>query len=354
MVGTRRSGAMARAALYVALLATASLVAAGCGGQSTITAAWRNVDSCLELHPSFVGNVVVEKGGPGDAVDGLSVEDSGGALANAYRFPSAADARSTEQGLGPPGPTVIFYRKIALEVNASTSQGKAAAIEQCFDSVYVSGTAQSTSASRTTLTAASPPPSTEASPPPAPAPQTCSNSPVGYQVTVSGTSCATGVYVLGRFNQLPSNELPSRTTSVALGAWSCQQGPQFEDMNCENGGASIVATVCGTACGTSQATTQTTTPTTAPAPTPPPPPSTLPPTATPAAWTNSPDSTCTEGAEAVTTINTVDVLYCASTDNISHVLCWENGVPATSGGQMLSYDVKPGPQPMCPGAQPLR
>lgn len=101
-------------------------------------------------------------------------------------------------------------------------------------------------------------------------------------------------------------------------------------------------------------TTQTTTSTTAPAPPPPPPPSTLPPTATPAAWTNSPDSTCTEGAEAVTTINDEDVLYCASTDNISHVLCWEMGVSATSGGQTLGYDVKPGPQPMCPGAEPLR
>jgi hypothetical protein len=54
----------------------------------------------------------------------------------------------------------------------------------------------------------------------------------------------------------------------------------------------------------------------------------------------------------VTTINDVDVLYCASTDNISHVLCWENGVPATSGDQTLGYDVKPGPQPMCPGATP--
>lgn len=49
-----------------------------------------------------------------------------------------------------------------------------------------------------------------------------------------------------------------------------------------------------------------------------------------------------------------DVFYCASANKISHVLCWESGVSATSGGQTLGYDVQPGPQPMCPGAQPLR
>jgi hypothetical protein len=94
-----------------------------------------------------------------------------------------------------------------------------------------------------------------------------------------------------------------------------------------------------------------TTPTSALAP---PPPSNLPPTFTPALWSNDANFTCTEGALAVTqsTITDDDVFYCASTDNISHVLCWESGVSATSGDQTLSYDIKPGPQPMCPGAQP--
>ena len=65
-----------------------AVLVAACGGQSTITSAWKHVDSCLEQHPSFVGNVVAGKGGPGDTIDTLSVEGSGGALANAYRFPS--------------------------------------------------------------------------------------------------------------------------------------------------------------------------------------------------------------------------------------------------------------------------
>ena len=107
-----------------------------CGGQDTITSAWKKVDSCLEQHPSFVGNVVIGKGGPSDAIDTLSVEGSGGALANAYRFPSSADARSAEHGIGPPGPTVSFYGNIAFEMNASTSLASAGAIEACFKSVY--------------------------------------------------------------------------------------------------------------------------------------------------------------------------------------------------------------------------
>jgi hypothetical protein len=106
--------------------------------------------------------------------------------------------------------------------------------------------------------------------------------------------------LFGKFQELPDNELPSQTTSVAIGPWSCQQGPQFEDMRCEIGLATIVATVCGTAC---------TRPSRSP------PPSTLPSPATPGAWTTGVDSTCTVGAEAVTIINDIDVLYCASTDN---------------------------------------
>jgi hypothetical protein len=152
MIRRRHVGAMVRAALDAALLATACWAAGACGGENTITQAWRTVDSCLEQHPSFVGNVVVGKGGPGDAIDSLSIEGSGGAFANAYRFPSAADARSAEQGLGPPGPTVTFYGNgnIALEVNASTSQGTAGAVEQCFDSAYGNPSLNTATAATTT------------------------------------------------------------------------------------------------------------------------------------------------------------------------------------------------------------
>jgi hypothetical protein len=102
MVRGIHSGAIGRAALQV-LLAAACFTAVACGGESTITPAWRKVDSCLEQGPSFLGNVVVEKGGPVNAIDSLSVDASGGALANAYCFPSAADARSAEEAIGPPG-----------------------------------------------------------------------------------------------------------------------------------------------------------------------------------------------------------------------------------------------------------
>ena len=156
MIRSKRSGAIGRAALPVALLATACSAAVACGGENTITSAWRKVDSCLEEHPSFVGNVVVEKGGPGDAIDALSVFGSGGALANAYRFPSLADARSAEQGIGPPGPTVTFYGNVALEVNASTSQHAGGAIDECFDNVYgnaATATAASTPTASNTSTA---------------------------------------------------------------------------------------------------------------------------------------------------------------------------------------------------------
>ncbi len=114
MIGSKRSRAMERAALEVALLAAACFVAVACGGENTITSAWRKVDPCLEGHPSFVGNVGVERGGPGDAIDTLSVEGSGGALANAFRFPSLADAQAAEQGIGPPGRTSRFLCKRCL------------------------------------------------------------------------------------------------------------------------------------------------------------------------------------------------------------------------------------------------
>ena len=136
-----------------AAIAVGCLAIVACGGQNTITSAWKKVDSCLEQHPSFVGNVVVSNGGGNGAMDSLSVEGSGGALANAFRYRSAADAKSAEQGIGPPGPTVTFYGKIALEINASTSQGDASAIQACFDTAYgASASVQSSKAGSATST----------------------------------------------------------------------------------------------------------------------------------------------------------------------------------------------------------
>lgn len=84
-----------------------------CG--SGATSSWHSVASCLEQRPAFVDNVVAQdKGGPGGRGT-LSVEGRGGALANAYRYPSHAAAVAAEQGIGPPGPTVTYYGPVALE-----------------------------------------------------------------------------------------------------------------------------------------------------------------------------------------------------------------------------------------------
>jgi hypothetical protein len=101
MVSGMHSGAMGRAAIHV-LLAPACLAAVACGGGSTITPAWRKVDSRLEQCPPPIGNVVVEELGPADTIDWLPVGAWGGALAVTYRFPSAADASSAEECIGPP------------------------------------------------------------------------------------------------------------------------------------------------------------------------------------------------------------------------------------------------------------
>jgi hypothetical protein len=134
----------------------AAIVVGGCGSGSghdgtghvptvrVSSASWMNVGACLERHPSFTGNVAGDdKSGPGGRGT-LSVEGSGGELANAYRFKLAnayrfkshAAAVASERGIGPPGPTVTLYGDIALEVDPRTSQGDAAAITQCFSHAY--------------------------------------------------------------------------------------------------------------------------------------------------------------------------------------------------------------------------
>jgi hypothetical protein len=172
------------------LITSAVVLLTACDGQSTITPAWKKVDSCLEQHPSFVGNVVVEKGGGGGAIDTLSVEDSGGALVNASRFPSAAAARSAEQGIGPPGPTVFLYGDIALEVNASAPRNKAGAIERCFNGVYGTGTsATSPSTVPTASPATTSPTTTQPQEVTGPLPSTGTRSCDGTVFAGPGTSC---------------------------------------------------------------------------------------------------------------------------------------------------------------------
>jgi hypothetical protein len=106
------------------------------GGTQNVGRSWSAVDSCLEQRLAFVGNVgTYETGGPAKR-SVLAVEGSGGALANAYRFASHQAAVVAERGLGPPGPTVTYHGKIALEVNAGTSQRDATFIRGCFDRVY--------------------------------------------------------------------------------------------------------------------------------------------------------------------------------------------------------------------------
>lgn len=124
----RRSGAV--------VLVAAVLGGCGSGGGSNVPKSWQRVDSCLEQHPSFVGNVAADDTrGPGGRGT-LSVEGSGGAIANAFRFKSHAAAVAAERGIGPPGPTVTFFGNIALEINAGTSSSADAAIAQCFSQVY--------------------------------------------------------------------------------------------------------------------------------------------------------------------------------------------------------------------------
>jgi hypothetical protein len=126
----------------VGLSAVGVLAIAGCGsgGGSHVPAVWREVDNCLESHPAFIGNVVAEsQGGPPGAKGTLSIASSGdlaGFVANAYRYASPAAATAGENGVGPPGPTVSFYRNIALEVNSGTSRRDDSFISRCFDRTY--------------------------------------------------------------------------------------------------------------------------------------------------------------------------------------------------------------------------
>src|ERR1039457_6219190 len=143
-------------AMTVALAALAICVAIpGCGSSSSSNAnvaqSWHAVDSCLEQHLSFIGNVVGDNtSGPGN-LGTLSVAGSGGFLANAFRFRSHAAAVASERGIGPPGPTVTYYGDLALEVNASTSRDDATLIQSCFSQVY-GGAAGSNTSSTTAAT----------------------------------------------------------------------------------------------------------------------------------------------------------------------------------------------------------
>lgn len=110
------------------------------GSSTASVSPWSKVDSCLEHHASFAGNVAVGKGRGNGAVDSTSVWDSRGTLAWGFRYRTPSAARAAERGIGPPlGPTVIFYGNVALQINRSIPPGAASAIQSCFDSIYGEG-----------------------------------------------------------------------------------------------------------------------------------------------------------------------------------------------------------------------
>jgi hypothetical protein len=134
----------------------AAMLLAGCGSgggaNANVSRPWHAVDSCLEQNLAFIGNVVTDNTGGRGNRGVLSVEGSGGALANAFRFQSHAAAVAGERGIGPPGPTVTYYGDLALEVNASTSQDDATFIQSCFSQVYGATLAVTPSTTTTTTT----------------------------------------------------------------------------------------------------------------------------------------------------------------------------------------------------------
>lgn len=270
--------------LFAAVIIAAALVAGlSPDGKSLPGGPWGKLISCLQGHPLFA---VYDATSPHASVPTASTTSvdvwqniKGLYLARVTKFATEGGAQAavksaaaSESQVGDPlnnvgsvGPVEYLFNLGGSHVPPQplADTQNQLDITVCVEQSYATaGTALSTSAGLSTSTPATEP-TTAASParrsssatttsPPLSseaAPQTCSNSPPGYRITVAATSCAIGLEVLSKYNQLPSNELPSQTSSVAIGAWSCLQGPQFEDMNCVKGGASIVATVCGTACG---------------------------------------------------------------------------------------------------------
>ena len=160
--GQRRKWRTSSLALLTVFLGGCASGGAGSGGSANVSQSWHAVDSCLEQHPTFVGNVVGDNTSGPDKRGTLTVETySGGEGAIAFRFRSHSAAAAAERGIGPPGPTVTYYGDIALEVSSGTSQNKAVLIENCFDQVY--GAATSNEASGTTTTATASPTSTATS-----------------------------------------------------------------------------------------------------------------------------------------------------------------------------------------------
>jgi hypothetical protein len=153
--GRRRKGRTSSLALLAVFLGGCASGGAASGGSANVSQSWHAVDSCLEQHPTFVGNVVGDNTSGPDKRGSLTVETySGGAGAIAFRFRSNSAAAAAERGIGPPGPTVTYYGDIALEVSSGTSQKKAVLIENCFDQVYGAPTSNEASGTTTTATAA--------------------------------------------------------------------------------------------------------------------------------------------------------------------------------------------------------